>query len=357
MYLLIFLLLIAYSVLISHKIKYLDSIIIVFMCCLVFHGVTVPDFSMYETAYKYIQSGHQYSDLGVGWYWLCRLFGEFGFSYAFLKAVVFAFSGFLIKHTVDRFVKTSELRSIVWGLYLLYPALLDGVQIRFFLSESIVIFALPFLVSKRRVDRFKYLLLTTLAISFHSSAIFYLLFLFAPLMRHVKKIFLYIFIFISFVLFFGRKYVISLGMFLLNENRIDRYLTGSDGAGFFGVLAYTTTTVLFYVLMRKFYATVAQSTFTVEERNFFNLSVCISMISFLVLPMISFDPNFGRLQRILWILLYLQSAVLIENKNDRINVFGEKLRLSYCISFLALVANLAFICCFNFNIISDFFFV
>ena len=63
----------------------LTSILFLSVLC---YGVNDSDLKNYKTAYDYIAMGNYYTDLGVIWFGICRLFSLCGFDYYICKSVV-----------------------------------------------------------------------------------------------------------------------------------------------------------------------------------------------------------------------------------------------------------------------------
>lgn len=320
----------------------------------IYNGTDVADFAAYQTVYKYIQAGNVYLDTGWGWYYICLFFGKLGLSYAAVKTILFFISALLIKYTIDSYVKNKYSKAMIWSLFLIFPALLDGIQIRFFVAEGIVLFAMPWLTTERKTDRIKYAVLVLMAMSVHSSAAFYLLFLFAPLTKYVKREILAITIFASGILYLGKQSILRFAARFINANRIERYFMSSDGVGLFGVIAYTTTIVVFIILMRKAAFWASENNVEIRIKKFFALAEQLSVLALLILPLTTFDTNFFRIQRPFWLILYLEGAVMLENGERTLELMGKKIRAKSIYTIVAVMANLTFICAFSFNVIKDF---
>lgn len=354
MLLAVYLVIILIGLFVKQSPKKFDLIAIAFMSIIVCVRTDVADFAAYQTVYQHIQAGNVYMDTGAGWYLICLLLGKLGLSYAVVKMVLFFATSLLIRHTVNFFVHNYKQRTFLWSLFLIFPALLDGVQIRFFVAEGLIIFSLPYLLTEKRMDKWKFVLITLIAISVHSSAAFYLIFLLAPITKHIRKVIFLLAVLLSGVMLVNKRMIFLLASKFINANRIERYFLSSNGVGTFGIIAYTATILIFIVLMRKAAIWSKGAALKPETRRLLQLFEQLSALAMLILPLTTFDTNFFRIQRPFWLVLYLEAAILMENHCESICWIKKKIKVKHLYIGMAVVANITYICVFNFNVIRDF---
>ena len=146
----------------------LTSVLFLSVLC---YGVDDPDLQNYKRAYDSIAAGNDYTDLGVIWLGLCKFFASCGFDYYMYKSVIVLVSGFFILQLINHYVKNPKYASFVWVCYLIFPAVMDLVQLRFFLASSIAIWSTQFLIDKAKYGKGKFIILMLLASAIHSSLI------------------------------------------------------------------------------------------------------------------------------------------------------------------------------------------
>src|SRR5665648_248918 len=110
----------------------------------------------------------------IGFQLLCKLFYALGLEYNKFLIVISIVGLVLITSTVIRYTKNV---AFVLAMYFLFPFMDDVVQVRNFLAMSIIIFALRFLIEKKKWSRTKYIIFVMIAFTFHYIALFYFLFL------------------------------------------------------------------------------------------------------------------------------------------------------------------------------------
>ncbi|MDY6331106.1 MAG: EpsG family protein [Fibrobacter sp.] len=326
----------------------LTSVLFLSVLC---YGVDDPDLQNYKRAYDSIAAGNDYTDLGVIWLGLCKFFSSCGFDYYMYKSVIVLVSGFFILQLINHYVKNPKYASFVWVCYLIFPAVMDLVQLRFFLASSIAIWSTQFLIDKAKYGKGKFIILMLLASMIHSSVFFYFSFLLFPFFEGKEKKFAYLVV-VCFVLFFFLKSkLLSVANVLTNANRIERYFEGGGAVGSFGILAYTGTILAFYFLAKG----MKKSAGAVEA-NYYSFFQKAVLVSSFLLPLTLFDTNFFRIQRPMWLMLYIGAAMLLDRGTRTIYV-GSKKRINckQSIAFFAVMGFVFYVSIFNFNVIECYF--
>ena len=139
-----------------------------------------------------------------------------------------------------------------------------------------------------------------------------------------------------------------------------------DSIGIFGVIAYVATLVLFWEVARYYFV---KSNHRYKSKN--NLPVLkdendyvtdlieifyqMTVLIWMVMPLTLFDTNFFRLQRPMWLMLYIVGTSMMENgyKNIRLgNLPSINMKyFSFCVSIMGFVF---YICVFSFNVVNAF---
>lgn len=272
-----------------------------FMIC--YCSQTIPDMDNYSLFYDNIGKGYLNSFLGIGWMYLCLVANKIGLSYVLFKSILYLIASILIYLSIGKFVK--KRRNIVFGLYLLFPGLLDLVQIRFFLASSIVLYALICMILKmRRKTIVTYLIVVLLASLIHMSCLFYLVFLLIPIFKNFKPKELFvacIFLILIFVLL--SNYIDDILIAILPENQASRIANYFDGdyISIFAVAVYGLLFILQFILSYIMYKRIR------FNKRLKNVVKCICLINVLILlsfPFVFLSSDFLRLQRPLLLLNY-----------------------------------------------------
>ena len=351
----IFVLVVLIGISICPKAKLFEYVPLLFMCIAMSFSQNVPDFENYERVYNYISGGAVYIDTGVGWYYLCKIGCNVGLNYRQFTIVIYVLSFLLMNSTAKCYVHNYRNRIIIWSIYLLFPALLDAVQIRFFLAQAIVVFGFRFLSEKKIRGYIIYAVLCLLAASVHTSSVFYLVFLLGPILHKIQKYLVGMVVFATIFMIFGRNIIYQIASIFVNGLRIERYFQSVDAVGPFGFIAYTATLVLFWQIAKYCVGkknVITNKTITLEiSELYYQMSILIWMI----IPLTLFDTNFFRIQRPMWLMLYVLLANMNEKRITHVKIgrFSSiKSRyLALGVSFLGFVF---YICAFNINVIAAF---
>lgn len=326
----------------------LVSILFLSVLC---YGVDDPDLINYKTAYDYIAAGNDYTDLGVIWFGLCKFFSSCGFDYYMYKSVIVLVSGFFILQLINHYVTNPKSASFVWVCYLIFPAVMDLVQLRFFLASSIAIWSTQFLIDKARYGKSKFIILMLFAGAIHSSVYFYFSFLLFPFFEGKEKKFVYMVVACFVFLFFLKSQLLSVANALINARRIDRYFENGRAIGSFGILAYIGTIIAFNFIAKRMKRTVGST-----ETNYYDFLQKAALVSSILLPLALFDTNFFRIQRPMWLMLYIGAAMLLDRGKQAICVGTKKtINCKQSVVFLAIMGFVFFVSIFNYHVIESYF--
>lgn len=335
--------------------KVFDYLVIGLIACLMMFATNVPDFDNYSTVYNYIGTGARYTDTGFGWLFLCRLGNRLGLNYKSFSIALVVISGLLIANAVRYFLNNKRSRNYVWALYLVFPALLDAVQVRFFLAEAIIVFAMRYLMKKELKGYIIYMVLCFIATMIHTSVVLYFVFLLIPVFHKIRRYIVGLTGVLTVVMTVGRNQILKMAPVFANQLRLERYFNRIDAVGPFGIVAYTFTLIAFWYIAKCAYDHTKSSNCGLSVLQYTEIFYQITVLIWIVLPLTFFDTNFFRIQRPLWILLYILIALMrdcgiksiVSNRYFPIGTKGMGIMMS-CIGLVF------YICIFNFNIIQAF---
>lgn len=308
-------------------------------------SINVADFEAYEHVYNYIGAGNLYLNTGYGWWILCRIGNILQLNYAQFKFIILVVGLVLIWSTIWHFKLNDNL---IMSTYIIYPAITDLIQIRFFLAISIVIFFLRFLIKNSSWNYMIYIIGVVLAAQIHTSAYFYLVFVFCFYMvKHFKSTFIFTTLFLLFFLV-KKNLVISLISHIGTEQESSFYLNSQYYASFNDTILFIFTTILFFLLSIYMYKSYIskKTTFNVKDNsmvsidiNFLKFLIGANYISIFIVLLSTFAFTFLRLQKPLWILNYMGLAIF-SHRNIRSKISPGLIDIVYfCLALIWILAS------------------
>ncbi|MBD5430748.1 MAG: EpsG family protein [Lactobacillus sp.] len=285
----------------------------IFLSYLTFVSTDVPDFANYQYVYQHINP-NQLFGMGKGWYMLNDWGRNKGWDYPQFKTFLVFISLLLIFIAVRYFLGKNY--NLIWGLYLFYPALLDIIQVRFFVTLGIFIFALIFLFQRKWWSIIIYVLLITLAVPIHSSAAFYYLFVFVPFIEKRQKVFS-VGIFIGTILLVFLKSPLQKFISMFASTRQQFYFESTTSLG--TLLLLDLMVIVFYFITYSINNEIVNSSiFSEKEKMFSKFCVTINLLMLVLIPMGIVSPEFLRVQRASWLLFYMLLTVVLKRKQDAV---------------------------------------
>jgi len=301
------------------------SIMIVFLTMLalvIFVGNTDnADFANLENRYLY-GDWDDYSQ-NPGFYLVARILRGFGFSYFWFHAIEAVIGIMLLARFLKRY---SNNPAITFFLYMIYPFLLDIVQIDNFLSYVIVLNGFKFLEAEDKMKTIKYILIIFLASLFHGMALIYLIFLLVKV-KKVKNILLTV-IFICGLLYVNIQtlpnIIAYLPFFSKYSNQLRFYLTYKsefqNGAFLYVILSSFMAFIAIIFYRRSLKCKI------ISEHEFFLLKLIIISICFSFFIII--HGEFVRLIRNMWIIYYCYFCI---KKSFLITIFKKTIIVLFAV--------------------------
>lgn len=299
---LLYILLIFAALTIHRYSKWSELIILIGILLIVYWAVDIPDFNNYQNVYKAIGAGSLYNDTGIGWYVLCKIGNFLHLDYKAFDMAIITASLLLIRSSVCCFISNGKMRCWIWGLYLIYPLLMDLVQIRFLLSTALILFAVPWLMFPYKHGGIRFLLMLAISYTIHSSAIFYFIFFVAYYLKRLSYGLIGLLTALGMVASLFKTQLIALMSNFTNGARIERYLRSTDGAGVTGLATYLGILIIFVWIS---WLLIRQSREEGYEKSLYKFQLRVNQLMFLVLPLCLYDTNFIRLQRPMYLILYI----------------------------------------------------
>lgn len=298
------------------KPNFFPPLIIVFLVVINYNAPNVADFMSYNNIYNSI-TDKDFHQTGYGWYVLNNLGRTFGLDYNHYKMWTIIIAGCCI-WMVSR-ILVGEGANIIAGLYLLYPALLDTVQLRFYTAMTIVLIGILFLVKQRQWSTTIFIVFVLVAYTIHSSAIFYIVFAFYPIIDKISDKLKYVIVGISILLVIFKSKLLSLVYYVANVRQL-QYLDSAygitSGSSYLLAIAIISIVVMYFINNRILMLVNSNSLFSDSDKQTVSTIRGISLMMFLLIPLVILSGEFFRVFRIIFILSYISIAILSKNSNS-----------------------------------------
>ena len=284
---------------------------IVFLGWLSLISINIADFSSYQGIY-YAISKDQLYQTGYGWYFLNSIGRNLGLTYIQFKTILVIVSLILLFITIKCFV--GQNLNYIWALYLLYPSLINITQIRFAFAVSLVLVGLIFLFKKKLWSTIVYVLIVLMAISIHTGTSYYLLFLLIPIIEKKERLFSGILIIITICLLPFKNFLRQIVRIFANDRQTS-YFDNSSNLG--AILVMIGVIIVFWLLSKYLDKNIKQNAkATKNEKDVSRFISNINLCMLFILPLIPLSVELARVQRISWILLYMQLALFLVTRED-----------------------------------------
>ena len=284
---------------------------IVFLGWLSLISINIADFSSYQGIY-YAISKDQLYQTGYGWYFLNSIGRNLGLTYIQFKTILVIVSLILLFITIKCFV--GQNLNYIWALYLLYPSLINITQIRFAFAMSLVLVGLIFLFKKKLWSTIVYVLIVLMAISIHTGTSYYLLFLLIPIIEKKERLFSGILIIITICLLPFKNFLRQIVRIFANDRQTS-YFDNSSNLG--AILVMIGVIIVFWLLSKYLDKNIKQNAkATKNEKDVSRFISNINLCMLFIIPLIPLSVELARVQRISWILLYMQLALFLVTRED-----------------------------------------
>lgn len=274
-------------------------------------STNIADFAAYNSVYQYIGAGNFYPNTGVGWWFLCKLGNMAGMTYGQFKMVILLLGLLLIRSTIKYFTSN---QNYIWSLYIIYPAITDLIQIRFFMGIAIIIWAIKYLLRDTTKGYFIYCMLVIIAGQIHNSAYFYIFFIFWKIViKNIRVTITMLTVFLGIC--FAEKSILV--------NIISQFGTGQENEFYLNNTLYqpTVSQTIFFSLMNAMFIVSAfyiRKSVILEnqydlipkvEKNYLDFMLAVDIMAIVIISMAMFSFTFFRLQKPLWILNFIDVAI------------------------------------------------
>lgn len=283
-----------------------------------------PDLVNYATAFNVYNSSPGMITMGLTnnflWAYLCRFFGLLGFNYRGMVFVLIFVNFFLMDIALKKFGCN---RNKFFALFLIFPAIIQLIQFRYFTSTTLIFLSYSFFVDNEKRSNVISVILFLIAIFIHVASGLYILIYFCKQKRIDKKVLLILVVFFSLLFLTNMNSFINIAVRYLSAGQVLRYITNSPTRSskswiltilLIWLLCYSISTYLRNsILKRKIYINTLES----DYKRIDNLAVYFNTAILLLLlttPLLSLDRNYHRYLEMAFMLLYVLVSFVFKNR-------------------------------------------
>jgi hypothetical protein len=273
---------------------------------------TYTDLVGYEKYYAYLLNGgieFDYLGYTIGWWIICRFSILLHLSCRGMLVLVLFLSCFIMHKAIQ---KLPCRENTFWALFLVFPALVQCVQIRFFLATAVVFYGFILLIDNARYGWVSYLVSVTVAYCIHASCAIYIIFIFVIFFKTMKVQKVALFSLVGTALLYcSKSYISQIAKLILPSIKYIRYfksyISNTTLSWTFKIaLIWLACVVIVLIVSRSSHEMILEShrQGTVEANMLTKTTMAILMLV-ITLPLLAFDSNFHRLIEIGYEFCYL----------------------------------------------------
>lgn len=276
--------------------RWITPAVALLLCILTVTTDDYADLTGYVNYYDIVQSGGTPSgmmDLPVGWLLLNRIVAATGLSVRGFICVVLVLCVLL---TARFFRRVGCGRNLQWCLFLLFPALVQCVQLRFFLGFSIVLVSFIGIANDEKFGISRFVIGVLLAFAIHSSMLVFLVLTPAGKLGGLeRKKGVFVVLALAVLAYLCVGYVPNIAAGLLSDAKYERYFASdisvTTASWFLKILlVWASALGLSYACVRVLNG--GRGDFAGNKRST-TLFFAVALTG-VTLPLLQFDSNFHR---------------------------------------------------------------
>lgn len=277
--------------------------------------INYADLNNYGPVFDYCNSSAFQFSLNpteLVWAILCKIFYGLGFNYRGMIIILVIINYFLL-HVACKNIKCNENK--FFGLFLIFPAIIQLVQLKFFTAISIVVLAYTILLKNRnRKNILVFILLVLLAFLIHSSVIVFMILLFARNKKINGKILLPISVTMTLLVSLNLNIIVKYSKYFISTRQYERYventLTPSSLQWIFAIVIIWLICYISSVIVRKY----VKKDRLIEENSNYEINNNAIILMALTLPLLILDRNMHRFLEMGYIILIFTIGMIFYNK-------------------------------------------
>lgn len=188
-------------------------------------SIDYADLTNYEPLFNYYNSGSFNDIFSVNnsvWALLCKFFYSIGLNYRGM-VICLLFINYYLLHKAAKNLNCNENR--FFGLFLIFPSLIQLVQLKFFTAFVIIALAYSILLLNKKKSIFIYTIMVLFASLIHSSVIVFLIFLFIKKKKINKNIIFIASIVLVIIFSLNLNFITNISKNIISEQQYERYVT------------------------------------------------------------------------------------------------------------------------------------
>lgn len=310
---------------------------------------THADYSLYETLYaRYGEIASSWGSRPV-WGLLSWLGYQLDLPYNWFSGIIAAVSTYMIG-TVAR--KVSPNTPFFLALILIYPGLINLVQLRQYFASALLLCAIDGLISSGKMGKLRFIICIALAAGVHSSAIVFLPLLFVGFFERHSSVFVVLTL-VSLVLGLTGNILNSIALAMFNSDVTEAYFNGQGGGANTLTSIFTVFEVFGAFLLAKCVEKELNngtSDIVMGNKTITRLIKITNLINILfiaILPVLIINTDFLRLHRYaLLVNAILYSCVVYQNNR----IIGSVYKILFTVYYFAILYFLYWINVFDVTI-------
>lgn len=296
------------------------------------------DLQNYDPLFEYINSNNFNISLSVSnvlWALLCKMFYGLGFNYRGM-VIGLIFIDYYILHRTALNMKCNENR--FFGLFLIFPAIIQLVQLKFFTAYVIVAFAYSILMMPKKRSIPIFILLIVIASLIHSSATLFIILILAKKEKINKKNIFIISVIIMIAIIINMNFISNVSKFIISDKQYERYVNNTITPSSF---VWMLMIFLSWLICYLFAITIGKKIKSNVENDYKSAIIQKGIIAINILittlPLLLLDRNMHRFLEIGFAILYFMvSSLYKEEKVNKRNI-SLLLILSICIAIVMII--------------------
>lgn len=304
--------------------KVLFYITFIFLWILMAFNYNNADYKMYENLYNLYGNSSNLMSAEILFQLFCKLGCYFGINY---KVFIIIYSTITILLLASSFKNLTNNCNLVVGLYMIFPFLLDAVQIRHFMAIALIIFGLKYLITDNNKDIWKYIVCNIIAIGFHYVAAYFLLFIIVKFFNNKKVLLFCILLDLILVMLIISGIGVTILGYFLPARKVEAYFLNyefktSNLIMFVATIIQILTVIYAYILksiwQKRYNNKIYEENDNIErEKRTVDLILKINNLSLLLIPTFFFNIQLFRISRTILILDYVLLSITLGKKNRK----------------------------------------
>lgn len=287
------------------------------------------NYPAYENHYISYKTYYEDFNHELLYVYFVRLFNEIGLDFKYLFLFLFGTGLLLMRNVVNRYI--GQYGWIFYTLFFIFPTCNAVAEFRNSIAMFILTFGFPYLISGKKTDILKFILLIFISFSFHQTSIIYIILLLIflydrPKWRFILTIVYFLGLLLCFYLLFFSSALESVKILFAT------YMEESDIDGLTNRIGYIENTANWgFIIFGSFHLFITYTVYRLRKLyrqniivddvkdRFASLVIFADLLFVFVIVLIKVDSTFYRLLQNLILLNYIAILMMYKNINGALN--------------------------------------